>query len=266
MARFQRAIDKRAALRLANFLILMPSFRFLCQFVLAAGLLFATPAKAQWVVYDLRINPVVEVSENFTPYTGLYVIAPVTGGAASMVFLTEDGGRFYNVSENGARYFTAAGPVGRLAVISAFAQVGTARTMYQCVGQLNTPVPYTLKGQPQEGRASTSMLGNMLAADDESLFATPGPDGSIGMVGTGTIAGTLRVDLSRILNQKELSMAQAVAHLTGLLEKYGYRPESQEPAPTPASPEPAPAEESASLFPPGTREELERTLNQPLSK
>ena len=166
----------------------MPSFRFLCQFLLAAGLLCATPAKAQWVVYDLRINPVVEVSENFTPYTGLYVIAPLKGGAASMVFLTEDGGRFYTVSENGARYFTAAGPVGRLAVISAFAQVGTARTMYQCVGQLDTSLPYTVKGKAEEARASTDVLGTMLAADDESLFATPGSDGSIGMVGTGSIS------------------------------------------------------------------------------
>ena len=251
-------------------------------------LLFAAPAaKAQWVVYDARITPLVEVSENFSPYTGIYFIAPVAGGNASMVFLTEEGGRFYNVAENAARYFTAAGQVGRLSVLSALAQTGTARAMYQCVGLLNSTLSYTIKGERQGGRVSTDMLGTMLASDDESLAPAPGPDGSIGMAGTAQIKAVLRVDLSRILNQNELTMPQAVAQIVGLLEKYGYQPDVGNPesapapnatspapvstptAPQPATPAPAapvPEEAPSSIFPPGAREEMERSLKQPLSK
>ena len=121
------------------------------------------------------------------------------------------------------------------------------------------------------------MLGSMLASDDESLAVTPGPDGSIGMVGTASLKGTVRNDLSRILNQKEFTMTQAVENITSLLEKYGYQLDKPDytPAPvaapateTPAAPA-APADsgtDTNSLFPATTREEMEKTLNQPLSK
>ncbi|MBL9142811.1 MAG: hypothetical protein JNM99_03930 [Verrucomicrobiaceae bacterium] len=246
-----------------------------------ALVVMVSAVRAQWVVYDFRIHTMPEVSENFAPYSGVYVIAPVTGGNASMIFITEEGGRFYNVAENGARYFTAASPTGRLSVVSAIAQTGTARVMYQAVGLLNSSISYTVRGEHQGGRVSTDMLGTMLASDDESLAVAPSPDGSIGMVGSAQLAGTLRLDLSRILNQNELQMSQAVASITDLLEKYGYQFDSPdhgqaavseaapaaggEPAPAPAPATPEQPATDASLFPPGTREELELSLNPPES-
>lgn len=262
---------------------MLPRFpRFLLSLFTAAVVLAVTPVRAQWVVYDFRITPQAEVSENFNPYTGIYVIAPVNGGQASMVFLTEEGGRFFNVAENGARYFTAASPTGRLAVVSAVAVTGSARAMYQAVGLLNSSLSYSADGEHRGGMASTDMLGTMLASDDETLATTPSPDGSIGMVGTAHLTGTLRLDLARILNQKPIGMSAAVQMITDLLEKYGYqfdKPDYSTPAaapapaeaPAPVEPAPAPAaapkaEDESSLFPAGTREELERSLNQPLSK
>lgn len=247
--------------------------------IVTALLVMVSTIRAQWVVYDFRIHAMPEVSENFAPYSGLYVIAPVAGGNASMIFITEEDGRFYNVAENGARYFTAASPTGRLAVVSAIAQTGTARVMYQAVGILNSSISYTVRGDHQGGRVSTDMLGTLLASDDESLAVAPSPDGSIGMVGSAQLTGTLRLDLSRILNQTELQMSQAVTSITDLLEKYGYQFDSpdhgqpaasqaapgagDDPAPQPATPE-QPASD-ASLFPPGSREELEQSLNPPES-
>lgn len=268
----------------------MQMLRFLVPLISCFFLCAAPAARAQWVVYDARVTPVVEVSENFVPYTGIYFIAPVTGGTASMILLTEDGGRFYSVSENGARYFTAAGQVGRLAVLSALANGGTAQAMYQCVGILNSTLSYTKKGVREGGRVSTSMLGHMLASDDESLAATPGPDGSIGMVGTAQINATLRIDLSRILNENDLTMSQAVASIVGLLEKYGYQPDDGTAAPAPTSAvvtstaekpatstppvtpptvQPAPATTDPtpiSIFPPGAMEQMEKSLKEPLTK
>lgn len=245
--------------------------------LVVALFVMAAPVRAQWVVYDFRTHALPEVSENFVPYSGLYVIAPVTGGNASMIFITEEGGRFYNVAENGARYFTAASPTGRLAVVSALAQTGTARVMYQAVGMLNSSISYTVRGEHLGGRVSTDMLGTLLASDDESLAVAPAADGSIGMVGSAQLTGTLRLDLSRILNHSELPMSQAVATVTDLLEKYGYQLDSPdhtqaaassapqgaagEPEPQPATPEQSSPD--TSLFPPGSREELEQSLNPP---
>ena len=244
---------------------------FLFPIAALTFIVMAATAHAQWVVYEFRIQAIPEVSENFAPYSGFYVVAPVNGGNASMIFITEEGGRFYNVAENGARYFTAASPTGRLAVVSAIAHTGTARAMYQAVGILNSTISSTVKGEHQGGRVSTDLLGTMLASDDESLAVTPSPDGSIGMVGSASLSGTLRLDLSRILNQAEVPMSQAVAGITDLLEKYGYQfdtPNLEPAAPASPSPQSSTPEQpitEPSLFPNGSREEQDTPVNPPAS-
>jgi hypothetical protein len=183
----------------------------------------ALPASAQWLVYELRFTPDDE-SVNFSFYSGGYLIAPVEGGASSIVFTTEEGGNHYAVSENTVRYFSTVNRTGVKAAVSATAINGTAQAFYNATGYLNTTLAYTVDGVIRNARVATELKGRLLAADDETLLP-PAQDGSHGMIGSATITGALRQDLSAILNSEHSTMGAAVSGVTTLLERYGYSPD-----------------------------------------
>lgn len=242
--------------------------------LLTALLLGGGAVQAQWLVYDIRFQAEQETSVNFGPYSGAYLIAPIEGGAASMIFVTEEGGRFYAVAPGSTRYFIATNTARRRAVISALSHTGTSQVMYQASGELNSTMSYTVGGQRRGARVALDLTGTLLASDTEAEAQVPGPDGSIGVVGSARMKGSLRVDLSRILNQTEMPMNDALGTVVGLLEKYGYQAEEgstvveplqlptttavNEPAPAPEPSTPVENAPDSSLFPPGTREEMER--------
>jgi hypothetical protein len=232
--------------------------------IIAALLLSSGFVHAQWLVYDLRFQVDQETSVNFGPYSGAYLIAPIEGGTASMIFVTEEGGRFYTVAANSARYFVATNMAKRRAVVSASTQTGTAQVMYQASGALNSTMAYTVAGERRGARIPLDLAGMMMASDDEKEAMVPGVDASIGMVGTATMKGSLRVDLSRIVNESEMPMSNAIAALSTLLEKYGYQTEDAAtaqpvaPAPAPIPQQPVAGQPDNSLFPVGSREEMER--------
>ncbi len=192
-------------------------------------LAISSVAKAQWLVYELRFRPEAG-SVNFSFYTGAYVVAPMKGGPASIVFTTEEGGHFYAVSQNSLRYYMAAGPAGKQAVLSAFTINGTAQAFYSAAGALTTPMSYVENGVSRSTSVAAEIAGLLLASDDES-YQSPAADGSLGMIGRATISGTLRPDLTQIANQSAVTMGDAVGSITALLEKYGYTPDVDEPAP-----------------------------------
>jgi hypothetical protein len=193
---------------------------FLAVIFLLASVL---PASAQWLVYELRFTPDDE-SVNFSFYSGGYLIAPIEGGASTIVFTTEDGGNHYAVSENAVRYFSTVNRTGTKAAISATAINGTAQAFYNATGYLNTTLAYNVDGVNRNARVATELKGRLLAADDETLLP-PAEDGSHGMIGSATITGTLRQDLSAILNNDGETMGAAISGITTLLEKYGYTPD-----------------------------------------
>src|SRR3569623_590248 len=107
----------------------------LASLLLLAG---SVPAFAQWVVYDMRMISDQQVSVNFEHYSGAYLVAPLNGGAASLIFTTEEGGRLYAVAQDAARFFVAGDNTKRRAVFSALAAVGTSQSMYMASGALNS--------------------------------------------------------------------------------------------------------------------------------
>ena len=232
--------------------------------IIAALFLTSACAHAQWLVYDLRFQVDQETSVNFGPYSGAYLIAPIEGGTASMIFVTEEGGRFYTVAANSARYFIATNTIKRRAVISALSQNGTTQVMYQAGGELNSSMSYTMSGERRGARVPLDLAGVMLASDNESEAVVPGSDASIGLVGSASMNGSLRVDLCRIVNEVEVPMGTAVSKISSLLERYGYQTEDAAtaqpvvPAPAPIPQQPVAGQPDNSLFPAGSREEMER--------
>lgn len=223
---------------------------------LCALFLGAVSARAGWVVYELKFTPETESSVNFHFYSGAYVIAPVTGGRASIILTTESEGRFYAVTEEAARVFTAAKGSQRRSVLSALALNGSAQAAYTASGLVNhtlsVPGPQGLRSY----RVAGAMKGTLIASDDDSEAAEIAPDGSVGMVGSARIEGKLRDDLSYNAS-RFASQADVVLYIVGLLEHYGYAADGAEPAPNataaPASVEGNPVEEGGAdpaLFPP----------------
>lgn len=181
-------------------------------------------ARAQWLVYELRFQEEAG-SVNFSFYTGAYVVAPLKGGAASIVFTTETGGNFYAAAENSMRYYMAVNKGVQQAVLSAFTINGTAQAFYSASGYLTTTVDYVENGVTRTMSVPSELAGMLLASDDESNN-TPAADGSRGMIGRASIKGVLRRDLTDITNQTGFTMHDAMASITTLLEKYNYHPDT----------------------------------------
>ncbi len=210
-------------------------------------------AQAQWLVYELSFHT-EEESVNFSHYSGAYLIAPVQGGQASLVFTTEEGGQFYAVSESCGRLFMAANRKAKKAAFTARAETGSAQAFYSASGYLNRTLLLDGPAGARSWRVAEKIQGRLLAADDESAQG-PSADGSLGMSGFALIHGTLREDLSANATLSYPSLSLATRYIVELLEKYGY---SDDVGVVPAAETEALEEEEGegvidpSLFPSGT--------------
>lgn len=184
----------------------------------------AAACQAQWLIYELQFTPEAE-SVNFTSYRSAYLVAPANGGAATMVLTTDEGGQYYAVADSGAKFFLAANSSQRKAAFSALAVAGNSQALYTASGHLNRSLLLDgPDGSPKVLRVAENLSGRLMAADDESDKG-PADDGSIGMIGSALITGTLREDLTGIVTQHFTSLQLATAYITELLEKYGYAPD-----------------------------------------
>jgi hypothetical protein len=223
------------------------------------------------MVYDVRITPDEECSVNFNAYTGIYLIVPVEGGPTSMIFVTEKAGRVYAVSRDAGRFFLAANAEKWRAVFSSSLMQGTVHAMYQASGPLTGTLSYQVGTERRAARIPLNLTGIFMASDSEITVEVP-DSMDIGVVGQAVMAGTFRADLTRIVqDQKDQSQPSAINAIAGLLERYGYQPDT-EPLPpsegeasasatdtsSPAPADPAGPTSDATLFPPGTKEEMER--------
>jgi len=180
-------------------------------------------ASAQWLVYELRFTP-DEDSVNFQSYTGAYVISPLHGGISSMVLLTEADGLLYAPAPDSARFFMAANRQVRKSVISSLAANGTSHAVYTASGYINKTIEMRGASGTQFFRVAGEMSGRLMVSDDESEMLSPGEDGSLGMVGSAVIKGSLREDLTR--NASSLAtMPEAMNYIVSLLETVGYKPD-----------------------------------------
>ncbi len=204
---------------------MVPTSRFNPLFLAAALWLTAmVGAQAQWLIYELTFTPEKD-SVNFSSYKSAYLVAPANGGAATMVLTTDDGGRYFAVADSGAKYFLAANATQKKAAFSALAISGNAQALYAASGNLNRSLLLdTPEGEQKVLRVAETLHGRLMAADDESDKG-PAADGSIGMIGSATIKGTLREDLSGIATRHFTSQTLAVSYVVELLEKYGYAPD-----------------------------------------
>jgi hypothetical protein len=196
-----------------------------CWLTLSAG---ASANDTGWLVYELKFTPDAAGNLNFHFYTGAYIITPIVGGASSLVLTTEEGERLYVIADKAARAFTAAGPTTRKTVISAIALNGSAQASYLATGDINHTLSLPGPKGLRSFRVAGTLLGTLIASDDDSEARTLPQDGTLGMVGSAIIEGRLREDLTYNASQYT-TQADAVLYLAGLLERYGYTAEGAQP-------------------------------------
>lgn len=184
----------------------------------------ASQGQAQWLVYELVFSPEAD-SVNFSSYRSAYLVAPARGGAATLILTTDEGGRSYAVADGGAKFFLAANAEHRKAAFSALAIAGNSQALYTASGDLNRSLLLDTPDGQTVLRVAERLQGRLMAADDESDKG-PAADGSIGMIGSATISGTLREDLTTSVTRHFTGQNLAVAYVIELLEKYGYSSES----------------------------------------
>lgn len=184
----------------------------------------ASSGHAQWLVYELVFSPEAD-SVNFSSYRSAYLVAPARGGAATLILTTDECGRSYAVADGGAKFFLAANAEQRKTAFSALAITGNSQALYTAAGDLNRSLLLDTPEGQTVLRVAERLQGRLMAADDESDKG-PAADGSIGMIGSATITGTLREDLTTLVTRHFTGQNLAVAYVVELLEKYGYSPDS----------------------------------------
>lgn len=192
-------------------------------FAAALWLAGTVDVKAQWLIYELQFTPEAD-SVNFSSYRSAYLLAPANGGAATMILTTDEGGRYFAVADSGAKFFLAANANQRKAAFSALAVSGNSQALYTASGHLNRSLLLDTPNGERVLRVAETLSGRLMAADDESDKG-PAADGSIGMIGSAMITGTLREDLTGIATRHFTAQNLAVAYVVELLEKYGYMPD-----------------------------------------
>lgn len=233
-----------------------------CLLSLSQG---ASANDSGWLVYELKFTPDAVGNLNFQFYTGAYIITPIVGGASSLVLTTEEGERLYVIADKAARAFTAAGPTTRKTVISAIALNGSAQASYLATGDINHTLSLPGPKGLRSFRVAGTLLGTLIASDDDSEARVLPQDGTLGMVGSAVIEGRLREDLTYNASQ-HATQADAVLYLAGLLERYGYTAEGTQPITiegAPAAPvvkdalaDPVTEGADAALFPVGSAVEI----------
>lgn len=212
----------------------------------------ASASEHGWLVYELKFTPDVVGNLNFQFYSGAYIVAPVIGGPSSLILTTEEHGRLYTVAPNAARIFTVASPASRKTVLSAVALNGSAQASYMATGDIDKTVSLPGAKGVRSFRVAAGLRGTLIANDDDSEARAVSPDGTLGMVGSAIIEGTLRDDLTYNASQ-HATQDDAILYLSGLLERYGYVAEGEQAATQKTIEGSSPLDGTdASLFPPNS--------------
>lgn len=203
------------------------------------GWVAAPQSHAQVVVYSLEFKHKDGFNVEF--FHGGYVVAPLLGGAGTFLLTAfDEGRRVLDASPGSGNYFLAKKGDKRYNVIAATvgggATGGTASTgpggSYIAYGEVGRTLTLQTPTNRLRVRIADTLTGRSLAADDEGGKVKL--DGSVGTANFSDLKLKLDEKLTKDYNQRGLSVEEAAAEVTRILNWQGYAEAAAE---TPSDPE-----------------------------
>lgn len=188
-----------------------------------AFFLVVSPAAAQLAVYRLDFEPTGE-SINYRSYQSGYYIAPMTGGAGSLVLLLTIGGvkEYYTYSEFGELFVAVSGDK-RKAVFTATAANTVSTTTFYAIGDANQQVRVETRAAESQVYVAAKLSGYSVSADSERdlPFSSAGST-DVGVAGAAYLHCTFDEGRSAAANRESRTLEDEVTNLQEFLASKGY--------------------------------------------
>jgi hypothetical protein len=188
-------------------------------------------ATAQMLVYRLDFETVGETI-NFTPHQGGFYVAPVNGGAGTLILTRTNGGKKYYTYANFGEMFIALKNKARKAVLTATAANSVSTTTFFAIGDTDQTLDVTTRFS-NEALVATELKGYAVSADSERdipFSSTNATD--IGVAGASYFTCRLDEGLTRGAIATNNDLQSEVTELTNQLRDLGYADGNQQNIPS----------------------------------
>jgi len=170
----------------------MTSARLYLLALLTALVCWTSAAQGQVVVYRLTFEQLGE-SINYRPYQNGYYVAPMAGGAGSLVLTQTTGNqRQYFAYEGFGELFVAVKGETQKMVLSATATNDVSTTVFYALGTANKDFEVESRNLSGKVKVAEKMTGYAVSADSEQDLPFFGTGMSVGVAGASLL--TAKVD------------------------------------------------------------------------
>ncbi len=183
----------------------------------------ATVNTGPMLVYKLSFEPAGETI-NYSPFTGGYYVAPITGGPGSLILTRATGNnRQYFDYANFGELFLALKNTNRKAVISATAANNVSSTTFYAIGDANDKVEIATASLEGSTFVASTLKGYAVSADSErDLPFASSTASDIGVAGASYLTAKLDTSFSEKAKDNAASLSGTVAEILDLLASQNY--------------------------------------------
>lgn len=179
-------------------------------------------AQAQVVVYRLTFEEIGE-SINYRPYQNGYYVAPMEGGAGSLVLtLTTGNVRQYFAYEGFGELFVAVKGESQKMVLSATAANEVSTTVFYALGTATKEFDVESRNLSGKIKVAEKMVGYAVSADSEQDLPFIGTGMSIGVAGASQLTARIDEAYTNKAVQENLDSAAAVDAVIEALTAAGH--------------------------------------------
>jgi hypothetical protein len=160
---------------------------------------------------------------NYRPYEGGFYVAPVQGGAGSLILTLTTGGkkRYFTYASFGAVFVAVKGSTKKM-VLSATAASDVSTTVFYAIGTADKEIDFDTRNSSGSALIASKMVGYAVSADSEQDLPYSGSTSNVGVAGASTLTVKIDESLTHIANKNGNAVNDEVTDLQNILIKAGY--------------------------------------------
>jgi hypothetical protein len=162
-------------------------------------------------------------SINYRPYQGGYYVAPVEGGAGTLILTLVTGGlkQYFTYSAFGDVFVAVKGTTKKM-VLSATAASSVSTTTFYGIGTADYEINLDSRNVTGKVLVASKMTGYAVSADSEQDLPFAGSATSVGVAGASILTAKLDTTLTHAGNNKNNDVTGEVTDLQAILATGGY--------------------------------------------
>ena len=163
-------------------------------------------------------------SINYRPYQGGFYVAPVEGGAGTLILTLTTGKlkQYFTYTSFGDVFVGVKGSTKKM-VLSATAASSVSTTAFYAIGTADTEISLdTTRNASGHVMVASKMTGYAVSADSERDLPFAGSGSSVGVAGASILTAKLDETLTHSANNSNNNVADEVTDLQSILAKAGF--------------------------------------------